>query len=71
MPVDISNPAVIVKITEFHAELASLDPFHCSICLEKFPSILTALPIPTLSGGLVLKPHLNPVLCLSSISMNS
>ena len=39
VPVDISNPAVIAKIREFHAELASLDTVRCSICLEKFPSI--------------------------------
>ena len=62
VPVDISDPAVIAKITEFHAELASLNPVHCSICVEKFPSILTTLPIPTLSGGLVLKPYLNAIL---------
>ena len=34
-----NDPAVISKVAEFHAELASLDPVRCSTCYEKFPTV--------------------------------
>lgn len=35
----IDDPTIVAKITEFHNELASLEPVRCSTCLERFPSI--------------------------------